>query len=147
MNSGKGSGSGSGSGSGRPVLGEAVLFFGCRNRGEDYLYEEELTAAARTGALTGLHTAFSREGAQKVYVQHVIEERGEEVWQLLGKEDVRVFVCGATAMGVDVMAAFQKVCLCSHNLTCSHSHFTPPPPQFITRAQPNLPSLTLPPFL
>jgi NADPH-ferrihemoprotein reductase len=54
-------------------LGPAVLFFGCRHRNHDYIYESELTGAVEAGALSKLHVAFSRMGASKDYVQHHME--------------------------------------------------------------------------
>ena len=42
-------------------LGATVLFFGCRNRNHDYLYQEELEEYERNGVLSGLYVAFSRE--------------------------------------------------------------------------------------
>lgn len=36
---------------GKPV-GETILFFGCRNRAEDFLYEEELQQCTEDGLLT-----------------------------------------------------------------------------------------------
>jgi len=55
-------------------LGPAHLFFGCRNRKHDYIYEAELADLKAQGGYTHLHTAFSREGDKKVYVQHHLEQ-------------------------------------------------------------------------
>lgn len=41
-----------------------------------------------------LVTAFSREGAKKVYVQHRIAEHGEKVWKLLNDMGGNLYVCG-----------------------------------------------------
>ena len=43
-----------------------------------------------------MHTAFSRDGPQKVYVQHKIEENGETVNQLL-EQKAYFYVCGDAA--------------------------------------------------
>lgn len=42
-------------------LGATLLFFGCRNRSHDYLYQEELEEYESKGILSGLYVAFSRE--------------------------------------------------------------------------------------
>jgi len=42
-------------------VGETVLYFGCRKKSEDYIYEEELADYVNEGALTQLHVAFSRD--------------------------------------------------------------------------------------
>ena len=42
-------------------MGETVLFFGCRNRNEDYIYEDELTNYEKDGTLAQLSLAFSRD--------------------------------------------------------------------------------------
>ncbi len=88
------------------ALGPAMLFFGCRNPEQDYLYEEELQSFATDGVVE-VACAFSRvEGQPKQYVQQVITERGDEVWQLLQQNAV-VFVCGdASHMAPDVRRAF-----------------------------------------
>uniref|UniRef100_A0A7S4QGU7 NADPH--hemoprotein reductase n=1 Tax=Alexandrium monilatum TaxID=311494 RepID=A0A7S4QGU7_9DINO len=92
------------------ALGPAMLFFGCRRRDEDYLYEEELDQALKSGALSDLHVACSREGPQKVYVQDLIWEHRAAVWKLLQQPSARVYVCGdARAMAPDVRKAFQRV--------------------------------------
>lgn len=93
--------------SGAPV-GPTVLFFGCRKRSEDYIYEDELLAYARDGTLTELHHAFSREQAEKVYVQHRVTEHGARVWELM-QAGGHFYVCGGIKMGNDVSAALAQV--------------------------------------
>mmetsp|Transcript_13400 Transcript_13400/g.24814 ORF Transcript_13400/g.24814 Transcript_13400/m.24814 type:complete len:687 (+) Transcript_13400:177-2237(+) len=89
--------------------GDAVLFFGCRREDEDFLYSDELHEAVSSGVLTGLHTAFSRQEKEKVYVQHLIKEQGEQVWDLISR-GAYIYVCGATRMGKDVHLALENVC-------------------------------------
>lgn len=59
-------------------LGPAVLFFGCRHRNHDYIYESDLNSAVEAGALSKLHVAFSRMGPSKDYVQHHMEVQAGE---------------------------------------------------------------------
>ncbi len=74
-------------------LGSTVLFFGCRHKAEDYIYQEELEGYEGEGVLSGLHVAFSRDQAEKVYVQDLMEKGGEEVYRLLEKQ-AYFYVCG-----------------------------------------------------
>jgi NADPH-ferrihemoprotein reductase len=90
-------------------VGSTIMFFGCKHRDEDYIYRDELEAYCRDGTITMLQTAFSREQAHKVYVQHLIEQQGETVWQAVAKQEGHVYVCGATRMGSDVMSAIGQV--------------------------------------
>ncbi|KAJ9517855.1 hypothetical protein QJQ45_004205 [Haematococcus lacustris] len=85
------------------ALGPAVLFFGCRSREQDYLYQEELAAALASGALSALHVAFSRQGPAKDYVQHHMEREASQIWQLLEAQQGCLYVCGdAKHMAKDV---------------------------------------------
>lgn len=42
-------------------IGDTVLFFGCRKKNEDYIYEDELSSYSQDGTLAQLHVAFSRD--------------------------------------------------------------------------------------
>jgi cytochrome P450 / NADPH-cytochrome P450 reductase len=90
-------------------VGESMLFFGCRDPLQDFLYENELRAFEAAG-VTRLFSAFSRQpGEPKTYVQHLIKQHGNEVWRLLQQEAV-VFVCGeASQMAPGVREAVTGV--------------------------------------
>lgn len=93
---------------GKPV-GETILYFGCRKRSEDYLYEEELEDYVKKGALK-LHLAFSRDQAKKVYVTHKLNENADEIWRVLGESNGHIYVCGdARSMAKDVHNIILKV--------------------------------------
>ncbi len=126
---GGGGGGAAGAASVGAPLPTTVLFFGCRARDEDFIYESELREAQRKGVLSELHCAFSREGSEKVYVQHLVAREGEKLWEMLEKGKAYVFVCGATNMGASVLAAFQEVSLqlCTFARACTALRVSPPP--------------------
>ncbi|KAK4214842.1 hypothetical protein QBC37DRAFT_141529 [Rhypophila decipiens] len=79
------------------AVGKTILFFGCRKRNEDFLYEKEWEEAKEAlGDKFELVTAFSREGNKKVYVQHRLKERSQEINELLEKK-AYFYVCGDAA--------------------------------------------------
>ncbi|XP_067144263.1 NADPH--cytochrome P450 reductase [Centruroides vittatus] len=87
---------------GKPV-GETILYFGCRKKSEDFLYEEELINYKNDGTLTKLYLAFSRDQPQKVYVTHLLRENKEEIWNIIGEKNGHLYVCGdARNMARDV---------------------------------------------
>lgn len=92
-------------------VGASVLYFGCKKRDVDFLYEDELEAFRRSGALTTLHLAFSRETKEKVYVQHVMArpDNAKEIWQLVNVQNAHIYVCGGTSMGSDVAKVLHDV--------------------------------------
>jgi NADPH-ferrihemoprotein reductase len=90
-------------GRGGAQLGPSWLFFGCRKAEEDFLYRGELEGFAADGHLGRLVTAFSREGKDKVYVQHRMREHGAELSELILAQGAYVMVCGDGAhMAKDV---------------------------------------------
>ncbi|MBV9172744.1 MAG: NADPH--cytochrome reductase, partial [Chloroflexi bacterium] len=93
---------------GAPV-GPGLLFFGCRNPEQDYLYADEL-AGFESDGVAQVVCAYSRvEGQPKAYVQDMIRARTEDVWRLLEQNAV-VYVCGdASHMAPDVRKSFATV--------------------------------------
>jgi sulfite reductase (NADPH) flavoprotein alpha-component len=82
--------------------GRNWLFFGERSAATDYLYRDELETMRADGHLTRLETAFSRDHAQKVYVQDRMLEQAPEFWKWL-QDGASVYVCGdAARMAKDV---------------------------------------------
>ncbi|XP_018588137.2 NADPH--cytochrome P450 reductase-like [Scleropages formosus] len=91
-------------------VGETVLYYGCRHRNEDFLYQEELEEFERTGMITQLNVAFSRDQEHKVYVQHLLKKNKEHLWKLIHTESAHIYVCGdARNMARDVQNAFYEV--------------------------------------
>ena len=67
---------------GKPV-GETHLYFGCRHKDKDFIYREELEKYVDEGVLN-LHTAFSRDQVEKVYVTHKLREDMDHLWEMIG---------------------------------------------------------------
>ncbi len=91
------------------ATGENWLFFGDQQRACDFLYEEELTAWSKDGLLTRLDLAFSRDQAEKIYVQDRMREHAGELWRWL-EDGAHFYVCGdAKRMAKDVDAMLHAV--------------------------------------
>jgi sulfite reductase (NADPH) flavoprotein alpha-component len=89
--------------------GRNWLFFGEQRAASDFYYREELEPMLSSGLLTKLSTAFSRDQADKIYVQHRMLEQAAELWAWL-RDGAHFYVCGdATRMAKDVDAALHRV--------------------------------------
>jgi sulfite reductase (NADPH) flavoprotein alpha-component len=89
--------------------GRNWLFFGEQTRSKDFLYEPELIAMVNDGILTKLELAFSRDQANKIYVQDRMRESGAELWAWL-QEGAHFYVCGDGArMAKDVDTELHRI--------------------------------------
>ena len=89
--------------------GKSWLFFGAQRQESDFYYREEFEKFLADKWLTRLDTAFSRDQAQKIYVQHRMLEAADELWKWL-QEGAYFYVCGdAKRMAKDVDAALRKI--------------------------------------
>jgi len=88
--------------------GKHWLFFGERTRAYDFFYEEDWQEFSKWGHLQ-MDLAFSRDQENKVYVQHKMWQKGEELFHWL-KEGAYLYVCGdAQRMAKDVEAMLLKI--------------------------------------
>ncbi|MCT4607820.1 MAG: sulfite reductase flavoprotein subunit alpha [Pelagimonas sp.] len=93
----------------RGAKGANWLFFGDQHRESDFIYEDEISAMSSAGLLTRLDLAFSRDQAEKIYVQNRMIENGKDLFYML-EEGGHFYVCGdATRMAKDVDAALHHI--------------------------------------
>jgi sulfite reductase (NADPH) flavoprotein alpha-component len=84
------------------ATGRNWLIFGEQHRATDFLYGAEFLARKGNGTLQRLDLAFSRDQANKVYVQHRMLENAKELWAWL-QGGAYFHVCGdAKRMAKDV---------------------------------------------
>jgi sulfite reductase (NADPH) flavoprotein alpha-component len=85
------------------------LFFGEQHAATDFYYRDEIQAMHADGFLTELDLAFSRDQRDKVYVQHLMRQRGAQLWQWL-QDGAQLYVCGnADPMAKDVDRAICEI--------------------------------------
>ena len=88
----------------------AWLYFGCRQEQEDFLYQADLKAFEADGTLSKLRVAFSRAQSSKVYVQHLLKQDGQRIFDLLQHPAVHVYVCGdGASMAKDVQSSLMSI--------------------------------------
>jgi sulfite reductase (NADPH) flavoprotein alpha-component len=89
--------------------GRNWLFFGHQRSNYDFFYQDELLPMRSAGLLTRLTLAWSRDGKEKIYVQHRMREVGRDLWSWLN-DGAHIYVCGdAQRMAKDVEAALIDV--------------------------------------
>lgn len=93
----------------RQAKGDTWLFFGDQRYTFDFLYQLELQDHLKSGALTKLDVAFSRDQPEKVYVQDKMREQGAEIYKWLELGGY-FYVCGdAERMAKDVHSALISI--------------------------------------
>lgn len=73
--------------------GKNWLFFGDRHFETDFMYQAEWLNYLKSGILTRMNVAFSRDRPQKRYVQHEMTEHGRELYDWL-QQGAYLYVCG-----------------------------------------------------
>jgi sulfite reductase (NADPH) flavoprotein alpha-component len=83
--------------------GRNWLFFGEQHFATDFLYQVEWQRWFKSGVLSRLDLAFSRDQPEKIYVQQRMRENGRDLYAWL-QDGAHVYVCGdagAMATGVE----------------------------------------------
>jgi sulfite reductase (NADPH) flavoprotein alpha-component len=82
--------------------GDNWMFFGDQTFTQDFLYQVEWQGYLKSGLLTKMDVAFSRDQAEKVYVQDRIKENAKDVFEWL-ERGAHLYICGdANRMAKDV---------------------------------------------
>ena len=80
----------------RGIAAQSWLFFGERNFRTDFLYQTEWQGWLKDGTLSRMDVAFSRDRADKIYVQHRLKEQARDIFAWL-EEGAHIYVCGDAA--------------------------------------------------
>ena len=89
--------------------GKSWLFFGNRNFETEFLYQTEWQQHLKTGALTRMDVAFSRDQDEAVYVQHRMLEHAKELYQWI-EDGAHIYICGdRKKMATDVQNALLSI--------------------------------------
>ncbi|KAJ7507665.1 assimilatory sulfite reductase [Mycena galericulata] len=86
-------------------VGPVYYYFGSRYQSQEYLYGEEIEAFIMDGVITRAGLAFSRDGPNKVYIQHKMLEDSAALAQMLQDDKGVFYLCGPTWPVPDVYEA------------------------------------------
>ena len=105
----------------RGAGGDNWLIFGDQRKTSDFLYEDQWAAMQADGTLTRLDTAFSRDQAEKIYVQDRMRENAPELYSWL-ERGAYFYVCGdATRMAKSVEQALLDAIALGSQGTLDHA--------------------------
>ncbi len=97
--------------------GKNWLVFGNPHFTTDFLYQSEWQNYLKKGVLTRLDLAFSRDQAEKIYVQHRLLQKSKQVWEWINN-GTTLYVCGdKNKMASDVERAFVAIAQKEGSLT------------------------------
>ncbi|KAH0587290.1 hypothetical protein H2248_006093 [Termitomyces sp. 'cryptogamus'] len=77
-------------------IGPIYYYFGSRHQASEYLYGEEIEAFILDGIISRAGLAFSRDGPEKVYIQHKMLEDSEALAKMLHDDEGVFYLCGPT---------------------------------------------------
>ncbi len=90
--------------------GQNWLFFGDWTEAGEFLYRDEINDYVEDGTIDKLDLAWSREGPEKVYVQHLMAKHGSEIWEWINNGGY-FYVCGdKNRMAKDVHSTLINIC-------------------------------------
>jgi sulfite reductase (NADPH) flavoprotein alpha-component len=90
--------------------GRNWLFFGDWTEEGEYYYRDEMDDWKERGVLSKHDLAWSRAGPEKVYVQHLMKQHGEEIWNWI-ENGAYFYVCGdKNYMAKDVHSTLIEIC-------------------------------------
>ncbi|MFZ6874339.1 sulfite reductase subunit alpha [Undibacterium sp. Di27W] len=85
------------------------LIFGERNAAHDFFHREEILRWQTDGVLSQLNLCFSRDQAERRYVQHVLQEQGADI-QAWVEQGAAILICGSLqGMAEDVHQTLSKL--------------------------------------
>ena len=90
--------------------GRNWLFFGDWTEEGEFLYRDEINEFVEEGTIDKIDLAWSREGPEKVYVQHLMASHGAEIWEWIDNGGY-FYVCGdKNYMAKDVHSTLINIC-------------------------------------
>ncbi len=91
------------------ATGDNWMFFGDQTFTQDFLYQVEWQAYLKSGLLTRMDVAFSRDQAEKIYVQDRLRENAAQVYAWL-ERGAHLYICGdMSRMAKDVEATLLDI--------------------------------------
>ena len=102
--------------------GPCWLFFGCRSKEYDFIYQAFLQEMVDSKVITKLVVTFSREEVGSGYVQDAMVEHRTDLTQLLLDEGARLYVCGdAKGMARGVQTKLEEILVAERGLELAES--------------------------